>query len=235
VIDNCSDDQLRALVSLRQGSLTTLEIKDVWVSPASALLLRHALERFGDSLQHLAVALHIHNTPLDIHFPSRMRELRTLTVFLMSNSMGRLPSPVRVHIGEPPRSEPVNQNEEGEGANAVDYGRHFPSLAKLTVWPVDHNVCSNFGKLSVTKIRKSGEIMGWDAFHPFLSAFLPCLRPSFPNPAKALDIPFVLRGKYHPVLDNLEVIFPAVAFSQEVLAEARRCLHWTEDDEASSY
>ena len=151
-------------------------------------------------------------------------------MFLRSDCNDWLEGPnrrVRVLFGGPPGAEPLNGNgDEEEGrVNDVDYGRHFPSLAKLTVWPVD----CEYG--SERKLRKSGARLGWEAFLPFLSAFLPSLGPPFPIAVKALDIPFLLQGKYHPVLDNLEAIFPAVAFPPEALAAARRCPHWTEEND----
>ena len=235
VIDDCSDDHLKALVSLRQGSLTTLEIRKIGsLTLDVALLLRNALERFGDSLQELAVEFRPgYVTPtMHIHFPSRMKDLRTLSIFLRPYWIGPLPlsfsdppSRVRVHFGGPPGAEPLNGNGDEEGGvNHVDYGRHFPSLAKLTLWPVDEALSSNWNL-----IRKSRERTDWGAFLPLLSAFLPSHGPPFPFVVKALDIPFLLQGKYHPVLDNLEAIFPAVAFPPE-LAQARVGAIWTKEE-----
>jgi len=109
-----------------------------------------------------------------------------------------------------------------DSVTRIDYKRYFPSLSKLTIWPVySTTVNSRNGEPLISEQAAS-----WSQFVRILEAFTRSVYDEEEDnftpvrSVESLNIPFLLKGKYHCILDDLEEIFPNVVFTPK-LEEAR--------------
>jgi len=209
---------IQPLSLLREGSLKELELGEIIIGTPSLSELRRALERHVDSLETLTLRLNLNSGMLSLNFPRRMENLKKLSIFLQL----KLPPTIRFKFGE--------GDVIGDGTvDRIDYNHHFPSLSNLTVEPTTTTLPMRHGYERHVG-RKT-----WRTFIPVATAFLEPITDdnghSIPvRSVQTVDVPLVLKEKYHNVLDNLETTFPNATFSPE-LVKARLAPLWSPNDE----